>query len=123
MSDIEAQEEAELETEGGRSPLRIILVVIIVLAVLGGGGWWAYNYFETQKAEQARAAAQAAAMAKAAQEAQRAEEDSKMMANLQREKQVADDALKRAQEDRDRAAQELEAAQKSQKKGAKRSSK
>jgi predicted negative regulator of RcsB-dependent stress response len=110
MSEVEAQDESELESTPSRGPFRIIALVI-ALIVLGAGGWWGYTYYEAQKAERAQAEARAAAQQKAAQASKRAAEDAKMAEDLQRQKVAADEAVRRAQEDRDRAAHELELAQ------------
>ena len=99
---------------------RIVALVIVFLALGVGASWWGMSYYEEQKAEQARAEAKAAEKKKTAQAAQRASEDATMLADLQRQKLAADEALRRAQEDRDRAATELETVQRKQA-GAKRS--
>jgi len=90
------------------------LLIIVVVLVLAGGGWWGYSYLENQKVEQAQAQARAAAQKKAAEATQRTSEDEKMAEDLKRQKVAADEALRRAQEDRDRAAAELEAFKASQ---------
>ena len=107
-TDNEADGEA---APGGRSS-RKVLIAIAAVAVLAAGGWYGYSYLETQKAERAQAEARAAAQKKAAQQkaaqdAGRNDEDAKIAAELQRQKVAADEALRQAQEDRDRVAREL----------------
>src|SRR3954464_14533488 len=109
MSELDLQDEPDLAAAPRRGSVKIIALVIVFVALGVAASWWGYSYYETKQAERAQAEARAAAQQKAAQAAKRAAEDAKMLADLERQKVVADDALRRAQDDRDRAASELEA--------------
>ena len=114
MSEVESQDEYEAEAAPRRGHSKLIALVVVFVALGIAASWWGYSYFEAQKAERAQAEARAAAQKKTAQAAKQTNDDVAMMADLQRQKVAADEALRHAQEDRDRAAAELEQLKRSQ---------
>ena len=108
-----AQDDGDIEAPRKRSS-RMLVVVLAVLAVSVVAGWFGYSYLETRKEERAQAEARKAAQAKAAAAQASAtqptplDDDMKLAAELQRQKAEAEEAVRRATEDRDRVAKELD---------------
>ncbi|TWO72867.1 hypothetical protein FN976_01075 [Caenimonas sedimenti] len=95
-----------------RNPM-IAAAVALGVALAGGAGYWNYRQAEAARDEQARVAAQLtaqlAAQTQATRQAQRAAEDAKREAQHQAQKQAADEAMRRAQDERARVEQDRKA--------------
>lgn len=100
----------------GRSS-KAIAAIVGAIALVGAAAYWGYGQLEQLRAERSRVEAQLAAQKQAAGEAQRAAdeakretqrvaEEAKREAQVQARKQAAEDALRRAQAERDRLEQE-----------------
>ena len=93
-----------------RRSSKLPAAIAAAVLVIGGAGYWGYQQYDARRAEQVRIesqlSAQLAAQKQATEQAQRAAEDAKRDAQLQAQKQLAEEAMRRAQEERNRVEQD-----------------
>jgi class 3 adenylate cyclase len=103
-------EEGAVTTAGRRTGWRAPAAVTAAVLMIAGAGYWGYLQYDTHRAEQlqvdARLAAQLAAQKQATEQAQQAAEEAKREAQAQAQKLVANEGLRRVQEERTRVEQD-----------------
>jgi len=103
-------EVAAVTTSARRTGWRVLAAITAAALAIAGAGYWGYQQYDTHRAEQlrvdARLAAQLEAQKQATEQAQHAAEEAKREAQLQAQKLAADEALRRAQEERNKLEQE-----------------
>jgi class 3 adenylate cyclase len=92
-----------------RVSTKIAAAITAAVLVIAGAAYWGYQQYAARREEQAQLMAQLAAQKEAAEQAQRAAEDAKRDALLQTQKQAAEETMRRAQEERNRLAQDRKA--------------